>query len=251
MSEWCPDTGNGVRTGSVLGTSWLPMCPSACYLRKSVDISLHSVRALGVGLLIARQKNATLSGGGTEVQLIRIKFDNRTRYRDDHLYDFIARCAQSERPDLFQSGAPHLKVRVRYGAGEVSGLAPLHSNTFTIWLNKYRLDRRKLAKVINHELAHTRGMTHAQMNGSNLYCWLRGWEQHFAWAQTLPFGEKLSSPPLASREPRLLRFSSVICLLRCTSFFAIAKQNTYSRGVCKSQDSVATKPIRETASVIP
>jgi len=97
-----------------------------------------------------------------------------------------------ERPDLCRDGAPPLRVRVRYTRAEVSGRASLHSNTITLRLNEHMVPKDKLAKIINHELAHTRGLTHAQMLGSNLYCWLPGWEKHFTWAVELPLDRKPS-----------------------------------------------------------
>ena len=46
------------------------------------------------------------------------------------------------------------------------------------------------AKVTAHELAHTRGMTHAQMRGNSHYRRIGSWRKHYAWAETLPLDVK-------------------------------------------------------------
>ena len=45
-------------------------------------------------------------------------------------------------------------------------------------------DKRKLAKVISHELAHTQGVKHRAMQNTT-YGWHQGWEQNYLWADAL------------------------------------------------------------------
>jgi hypothetical protein len=62
----------------------------------------------------------------------------------------------------------------------------LHSNAIDIRLSKHTPDRIDLAYVINHELAHTRGMTHTTMRGNSLYRRIGSNRQIYGWAESLP-----------------------------------------------------------------
>jgi hypothetical protein len=46
-------------------------------------------------------------------------------------------------------------------------------------------DKRKLAKVIAHELAHTQNVHHGPAMQNSTYGWVVGWEQNYLWADAL------------------------------------------------------------------
>jgi len=125
---------------------------------------------------------------------LKIVLTNRTHYNDSHIRAFIQRIARDERPDLCKRGAPALKVIVsyRHNTRGSSGCAYLNSNWMTVRLPKDAtlVCKTDFAKVVAHELAHTRGMTHATMRGNSRYRRIGGWRNHYAWAETLPLDVK-------------------------------------------------------------
>ena len=77
-------------------------------------------------------------------------------------------------------------VYTRTKSKSSSGYAYYHSNRFTLRLSKENPDKIDLAGVTAHELAHTRGMTHAQMRGNAHYCRIGTYRQIYGWGDTLP-----------------------------------------------------------------
>jgi hypothetical protein len=121
-----------------------------------------------------------------------MKIINRTHWRTDHLRAFVSRVAKDE---LDPAKRKVMKVYVEYTRGSTgsSGCAPYNGN----WL-KVRLcsgaggrqpDKVDLAGTLAHEMAHTRGMRHWQMQG-NRYSRGDAYRARYAWAQDLPLERK-------------------------------------------------------------
>ena len=116
-----------------------------------------------------------------------MKIVNKTHWRTSHLRDFIRRVALSE---IEAPARKALHVVVKYnhqkGQGSCSGRASLARPVITIMVPSQVVDRVDLAHTIAHELAHTRGMQHRQMNRNPQYCRIGDWRQRYAWAEMMP-----------------------------------------------------------------
>jgi len=121
---------------------------------------------------------------------MKIDLHNKTHWRNDHIRAFLVPMIREERPDLCKRGAPTLKVIVVYtrGGNGSSGCAYVKSNWMKIRLPKnVEPDKVDFAHVIAHELAHTRGMTHAHgMYRIPRYGRVGRWREIYAWADALP-----------------------------------------------------------------
>lgn len=135
---------------------------------------------------------------------------NETRWRTDHLRALIAKVAADE---LDPAARRTLRVRVRYkvrrgwrrSIGATSGLAVIGGCSMTLYLPTGDVvDRRRFTKIVAHECAHIRGLTHAQMRGSSRYTWISGWAERYAWAEALPL-ERKAALPKPTAEARLAR----------------------------------------------
>jgi hypothetical protein len=128
-----------------------------------------------------------------------MKIVNKTHWRTNHLRSFIQRIAKVE-----IDGPTHkaLHVTIKYNRqkdrGWCSGNARLKRPIMTIMVPSQVVDRIDLAHVIAHELAHTRGMKHHQMNRNPQYTRVGDWRDRYAWAETMPL-EKAG--PKARKKP--------------------------------------------------
>jgi hypothetical protein len=129
-------------------------------------------------------------------KIVKIKLQNKTHWRDDHIRAFVARVAHDERTDLCKRGGPALTVVVAYTRGGDKGslgCAFFLSNWITVRLAKQGTpDKVDFAHVIAHELAHTRGMRHSAMRGNSHYCRQGSYRTIYGWGEQLPFEVKAS-----------------------------------------------------------
>lgn len=112
-----------------------------------------------------------------------MKIKNTTHYRTDDLRKLIQRIALDELDGLQRR---RLIVYAQYRtAGRGNGEAFLRDNR--IWLYLYKkpeggaLDAQQVAHTIAHEMAHTRGMEHADMKNTR-YSYDGDWRAEYAWA---------------------------------------------------------------------
>lgn len=125
-----------------------------------------------------------------------IKITNRTHWQTKHLRAFAVRAANQ----ILDDGTkPHLTIEFSYNRGgtrhdSCSGRAWIGGSHARVMVPSGSIDKTDLASVIAHELAHCRGVTHAQMRGASLYRRVGNWREHYAWAETLPL-EKVSAKP--------------------------------------------------------
>jgi hypothetical protein len=112
---------------------------------------------------------------------------NKTHWRTGHLRAFIQRVALGE---IEAPARKALQVTVKYNRqkdqGSCSGRASLTQPVITIMVPSQVVDRVDLAHTIAHELAHTRGMQHHQMNRNPQYYRIGNWRERYAWAETMP-----------------------------------------------------------------
>jgi hypothetical protein len=135
---------------------------------------------------------------------MKIKLDNKNHWRDDHIRAFILAAAREERPDLCKRGARELTAVVVYTRGRRRGsccYAQNHSNYIKVLLPKHGSpDRVYFAQAITHELAHTRGLKHNQMNRCATYSRVGNYRTIYAWGEQLPLevkAKKVTKRPTA------------------------------------------------------
>ncbi len=139
-----------------------------------------------------------------------MKIVNETHWRTDHLRAFIQRVAEVE---LDGPARKALKVTVTYNRakdkGYVTGCAFLRSNIARLMVPRQVVDRVDLAHVIAHELAHTRGMHHHQMNRNPQYSRVSDWRERYAWAETMPL-EKALPKAKAKKDVQMRRYNAAL-----------------------------------------
>lgn len=123
-----------------------------------------------------------------------MKIENKTKWNTKQLRAFLSRVAFEELDAKQRKG---LQVQIVYNragrkADYVSGHAYLRSNLMQINIGAHKVDKIDLAHTIAHEMAHTRGMTHAQMKGRPDYERVGNWRELYAWAEELPLEESQS-----------------------------------------------------------
>ncbi len=137
-----------------------------------------------------------------------MRINNQTHWRTDHLRAFISRVAQDE---LDPAQRKRLRVTIRYNRqknrGWCSGRASYRHPVMTIMVPSQCVDRVDLANVTAHEMAHTRGMRHAQMRGSPRYRRVGNWRESCAWADQLPLERQAIKPRPTLDERRLQRLA--------------------------------------------
>lgn len=139
-----------------------------------------------------------------------MKITNQTHWRTDHLKAFVNRVAQDE---LDPEKRKSFRVYFTYarGHGFSSGHAPYHGNRIHIRLssgNNGKLpSKTDLAMVIAHEIAHSRGMHHWQMQGGR-YNRRGDYKERYAWAELLPLEKKEKKPKLVDQQQ--IRYQQVL-----------------------------------------
>lgn len=137
-----------------------------------------------------------------------MKLVNKTGWNTAHLRAFISRAAKDELPG---AGRKRLHVTVQYrrsrpvATGYARGYAyygtPEHPGGVTLLLPRPEdtplgLNKIHFATLLAHELAHSRGATHRQINGSAIYDTRIYDTRFYSWAESLPLEP---APPQAPR----------------------------------------------------
>lgn len=120
-----------------------------------------------------------------------MKLVNKTALDSRLLRTFIRRVMEHEM--FTPAEIAQFKVAFRYRRrshcredAHPGGYAYYNSKTFVITpVNGVMPDKRALAKVIAHELAHCQGVKHRRMH-TPAYGWVKGWQEHWQWAEALP-----------------------------------------------------------------
>jgi hypothetical protein len=116
--------------------------------------------------------------------------DNRTHWSTADLKRIIARVAREELNDTPRQKyqRKHLRARIVYTHGPwVSGCAYLRGTSATLRLPKTNASPREFAWLVAHELAHVRGVKHAQMPGWLMH-YTEGSRERYQWANALGIG---------------------------------------------------------------
>lgn len=94
-----------------------------------------------------------------------MKFENHTTYRTDDLIGFVVaahRATDTPMPDYKQ-------VEIRWARrNRHSGWAAYNNGSMCLRLPKVGLDMLRFTRVTEHELAHNRGVHHADMAGKSV-----------------------------------------------------------------------------------
>lgn len=123
----------------------------------------------------------------------KIKIINKTKWQTRHLRAFVVRIARDVMPDeralrvTFYVGRRGNFTR---GDHECTGWAYYHSGVSRIGVPT-EVCKLDLAHTIAHELGHNAGFTHAQMKGSPIYTYAPGWQEQYAWAESMPLEKRL------------------------------------------------------------
>jgi len=119
-----------------------------------------------------------------------MKVENRTHWNTRDLRAIIARVVLDETDPETRK---RLRIRVQYNRqvkGSCSGHAYLGTGqrpgSATVMVPSQSIDLIDLAHVVAHEVAHSRGVTHAQMRGSPRYDRVAGSRALYAWAESMP-----------------------------------------------------------------
>lgn len=135
-----------------------------------------------------------------------LKIVNKTKWNTDHLRAFVMRA----RAEVFGEHARGKKLVVTFVTsrryGSVSGYAYIGGTNSRIRIPKDAIDKRSLAQILKHELAHNAGA-----NGER---WMRRskdlgfrhpeWRQTVEWADALPL-EKAAPKPKPTKGERVER----------------------------------------------
>jgi hypothetical protein len=133
-----------------------------------------------------------------------VKIENHTAWQTAHVRAFVTRLAK-QYLDPHQIKSLHVVVQPRdfKGAGCLGRAYRGDSSRWmarTMWLfmdNITHRDfpKRRLAKVIDHELGHLRGLTHRDMRaaGHIFHGWEKDWQTYYQWADEMPL-ERVTVP---------------------------------------------------------
>lgn len=113
-----------------------------------------------------------------------MKIDNQTHWRTDQIRRLVQRVAEAELDPERRRG---FLVEVTYNrqrgrGGGCSGWAPYHGRMIRIMLPSDTVDTVDLAHCIAHEIGHSRGLHHRQMNTRRYDRGVEGWRDYYAWA---------------------------------------------------------------------
>lgn len=113
---------------------------------------------------------------------------NSTKWNTDDLRAVLKVCSEKELEAPQRKGllvyfksARRLKRGGEQYRKSCSGLCYIGRNRVEIMIPTADVDIVDLAHVISHELAHHRGMTHAQMRNSPRYRRIGNWRELYSW----------------------------------------------------------------------
>lgn len=148
-----------------------------------------------------------------------MRIRNLTPYRTNHLRAFVARVAKDEldaaqRKELRVTFRTKIRRGWRRQVGTVSGIAYVGDPRagMTIYLTG-SVDRRRLAHTLAHEMAHVRGMRHPMMRRTARYGLGEGWDDLYAYAETLPLERKATPTKPSATERRSEKLERARALL--------------------------------------
>lgn len=114
---------------------------------------------------------------------------NKTHWQTRNLKTFVIQVCHKELMD--QSYINQLHITFDYykkpchGYDDYpGGWAYYNSAIIHIHLPKEKINKRALAKVLAHEMAHNQNVRHRSMRGPR-YGWAEGWKEIYAWADKL------------------------------------------------------------------
>lgn len=147
-------------------------------------LSLVMVRFLARNVPLDRWHGVCYNGSMRR----KIRIVNKTNWSTRDLRRFVVEAARrefGERGDNRSLNVTFTYVRHRDRHGS-SGYAWYNTGSSVIRVGRVITDKIDLAKVLCHEFAHNRGVTHAEMRGSALYRRIGNWRELAAWGEALP-----------------------------------------------------------------
>lgn len=149
-----------------------------------------------------------------------MKITNKTKWQTPHLRAFVSE-VMKRAPELLrrkmiaQKYRAKLEIEIKYNkagqrGGYVCGRAWVNSYSMTLMVGGHEIDRVDLAHVIMHELAHTLGYRHPDMEGNALFMRVGKWREIYAWAETLPLEVVQPKAKPRGAELQELRFKRVM-----------------------------------------
>ena len=137
---------------------------------------------------------------------------NSTHWRTDQIAALIRRVAQDE---LDAGQLKHARVYVKYRrqneyiSGNCTYGTMRHPRVYmTLFLPRTgSVPLPHMAHTIAHELAHAKGLKHRDMNKTNRYGWVKGWEERYAYANEFPIEAKpvKAKPTLDDKRQKALK----------------------------------------------
>lgn len=133
-----------------------------------------------------------------------MRIANATHWNTKDLSRLIYRVAQDE---LDRGQLRYARVKVEYARGGHLGgnctygtmLQPHVRMTLRLPRPGKQMDVVSLAKIIAHELGHSKGIKHADMHNVR-YGWVEGWRERYAYAAEFAIGVKPSPAKLSPEE---------------------------------------------------
>lgn len=149
-----------------------------------------------------------------------MKITNKTKWQTKHLRAFISEVMKQapehlRRKMLDEKYRSRLEVEIRYNkAGQrgdyVCGRAAINSYWMRLLVGGHAIDRVDLAHVIMHELAHTLGYRHPDMEGNPNFMRVGRWRDVYAWAEELPLELVTPKAKPQGAELQAIRYGRVL-----------------------------------------
>lgn len=135
-----------------------------------------------------------------------------------------------------------IKYRRRSRSGGALCLGHAYSGRKGLWVGRdmtitvpsLEVDPVSLAKVAAHEMAHLRGLGHAEMKGPNYSYAHPGWRAYYAWAQGFPISRAREIPKPTrdqNRQAKLNHARAKVVTWERTAKRAVTKLKTWRRRV--------------------
>lgn len=136
-----------------------------------------------------------------------MRITNETHWSTTQIATLIRRVAQDE---LDTGQLKNARVKIKYKREGAYVMGRCHLGTprrpdvrMTLMLPRVGpIDLPSYALIIAHELAHAKGSRHREMNKSNRYHWLAGWQERYAYAKDFPIEAKAEAPKPTTDDKR-------------------------------------------------
>jgi predicted SprT family Zn-dependent metalloprotease len=146
-----------------------------------------------------------------------MKIKNETHWETKHIRAFVSEVMKRSpehlrRKYIDNKYRTHLDIRVVYNrqvTGSITGYAWYNSWSMTLRLPSQAVDKTDLALTIAHELAHTLGYKHRDMD-NGLFRHVGNWREIYAWAETMPLEHKAKAVKPKGTDLQLQRYERTV-----------------------------------------